>query len=345
MALARSMISDSRSRIRVRAACGSAMLISWIWACMRGRVELVEKPPCGRAIRAALLAAAMTAASSVAMGTSTSVPLIVQFVAAPSGREDTPKTFSLRSAAASASKAEASTWANSSAPQPVASVRAALRSVTDMFRKPVIRLFSAIVCLQSGRLRPTNAVGLGSFAETTQSSRPGCHHVRCGPDHPLSMAASAVECRWRIAAGRDAVRPQCGRAARAPSRRSPGGVPGARVGRAALRACGAQPGETPGDRMPLGARGGSPSVTEQAVDSLQTLFDGVDVHRHPGRRAPDAGAGVEVLPHGGKQVGGVQSVPLTEVGEHAVHESGHLVRCGAEHRGIGGEVLDRVDSL
>src|SRR5699024_2101825 len=134
--------------------------------------------------------------------------------AAPSGRENTPKTVSLRSAAASASKAEASTWANSSAPQPVASVRAARRSVTDRVRKPGIRLLSAIVCLQSGRLRPTNAVGLGSFAENSQSSRPGCHHVRCGHDHPLSMAVSDVEFRWRIAAGRDEVRPEAERRAR-----------------------------------------------------------------------------------------------------------------------------------
>src|SRR5699024_9018744 len=108
---------------------------------------------------------------------------------------------------------------------------------------------------------------------------------------------------------------------------------------------GSQPVETKCDLEPKGVLGGSPTATEQAVDSLQSLFDGVDVHRHPGRCAAYAGAGVEVLPHGGKQFGGVQPVPLTEVGEHAVHESDHLVRCGAEHRGIGGEVLDRVDSL
>src|SRR5699024_11575228 len=60
----------------------------------------------------------------------------------------------------------------------------------------------------------TNAVGLGSFAENSQSSRPGCHHVRCGYDHPLSMAVSDVEFRWRIAAGRDEVRPGAERRAR-----------------------------------------------------------------------------------------------------------------------------------
>src|SRR5699024_5648328 len=66
---------------------------------------------------------------------------------------------------------------------------------------------------------------------------------------------------------------------------------------------GAQPVETERDLKAECPLRGSPTVTEQTVDSLQPLSDGVDVHRHPGRRAADAGAGIEVLPHGGKQFG------------------------------------------
>src|SRR5437763_7914992 len=67
-ALASSMSSARASNSRKRAALGSATSTTCTCACMMGSVLEVKNPPRTRAMRAALLAAAMTEGSSVAIG-------------------------------------------------------------------------------------------------------------------------------------------------------------------------------------------------------------------------------------------------------------------------------------
>jgi len=77
-----------------RAAKGSSIPVAWIWARITGPVLEVKKPPPPRAMRAPLLAAAITEGSSVAIGMRTSWPSITKLVAMPKGTWNIPITFS-----------------------------------------------------------------------------------------------------------------------------------------------------------------------------------------------------------------------------------------------------------
>ncbi|VVC71809.1 Uncharacterised protein [uncultured archaeon] len=67
----------------------------WICPIIRGAEAFAVKPPVARASFAALLAAATTLGSSIAMGTSLSTPFTVKLTAIPSGIGMQPTTFSI----------------------------------------------------------------------------------------------------------------------------------------------------------------------------------------------------------------------------------------------------------
>ncbi len=78
---------------------------------MIGADTCVVKPS-GRAMRAALEAAATTDGSSIAIGTSTSLPSMQKFAATANGSAYVPTTFSIMPSATSSGSALGSTAAN-----------------------------------------------------------------------------------------------------------------------------------------------------------------------------------------------------------------------------------------
>ncbi len=82
-------------RIVNLADAGSETSVTCICPIIIGSVELAWNPPFCRAIFAALLAAATTDGSSIAIGIKWSLPLITKFTAIPTGKGMVPTTFSI----------------------------------------------------------------------------------------------------------------------------------------------------------------------------------------------------------------------------------------------------------
>ena len=139
--LARLTTSSLRLRSACRARSTSATFTTWTWPIRIGSVTSVAKPPARRTVRAAPDKPATMDGSSTDNGTMTSRPSTRKLRPTPSGRPNTPTTFSIILSATCSFRvcAPVSSARKSSSVSAVRSRRAAMRASTPILKKLGIR--------------------------------------------------------------------------------------------------------------------------------------------------------------------------------------------------------------